>query len=372
MTIRLSGLAFMALACLSATPTMAQDEIPAGERLAFIERPPEPRVDETAAPNIFKPVVDAAIAEGGSAWIPRVKTWGPGAVIRVCFINGDDQLNSLVASHASSWNRVGANVRFSFGSMSSPRRCSPGVDADVRVLYNASNANWSRYGKDALIGESNWDGTPYWNEASLHLDYREVQNEFGRGLVIHEFGHALGLYHEHQKPIDGGCEAEFNWDRVYATMLQQAGWPREKVDSQVRPIWGFRYAMSEGIDRDSVMLYAFPASNFLDGADSYCYIRYPMNEISDGDADVLRFAYSDDVWASDNAGMNAAMSEARANGQYAVARGIALYTLPQEKLNEIAATYDSQLALGFNPNGGAETQLNDALDAALEAAGRPE
>jgi hypothetical protein len=29
--------------------------------------------------------------------------------------------------------------------------------------------------------------------------------------VLHEFGHALGLQHEHQHPV-GGCDLDFRWE----------------------------------------------------------------------------------------------------------------------------------------------------------------
>jgi hypothetical protein len=50
------------------------------------------------------------------------------------------------------------------------------------------------------------------------------------GTVRHEFGHALGLEHEHQHP-EGGCDAEWRWndDAGYIpTRDKDGGFTRDK------------------------------------------------------------------------------------------------------------------------------------------------
>ena len=41
-----------------------------------------------------------------------------------------------------------------------------------------------------------------------------------RGTILHEFGHALGLIHEHQSPASGG----FEWDREEVLSPLLNGW----------------------------------------------------------------------------------------------------------------------------------------------------
>ena len=50
-----------------------------------------------------------------------------------------------------------------------------------------------------------------------------------RSTTLHEFGHALGLIHEHQSPTAG-----INWNKevVYQDMAGQ-GWSRAKVDQHI-------------------------------------------------------------------------------------------------------------------------------------------
>ena len=50
-----------------------------------------------------------------------------------------------------------------------------------------------------------------------------------RRLTMHEFGHALGMLHEHQSPT-GGCGPEYDEEALmaYGALL---GWSREKATS---------------------------------------------------------------------------------------------------------------------------------------------
>jgi hypothetical protein len=60
-----------------------------------------------------------------------------------------------------------------------------------------------------------------------------LEDDDFESTVLHEFGHALGLHHEHQHP-----DADIPWDleKVYAWYKENFDWEREKVDSDVLPL----------------------------------------------------------------------------------------------------------------------------------------
>lgn len=64
--------------------------------------------------------------------------------------------------------------------------------SDIRVGFDPNDGAWSYLGTDC---NGKWK--------TMNLGFID------QGTVLHEFGHALGLIHEHQNPASGG----FDWDR---------------------------------------------------------------------------------------------------------------------------------------------------------------
>ena len=64
--------------------------------------------------------------------------------------------------------------------------------SDIRIGFDSNDGAWSYIGTDS---SSKWK--------TMNLGFID------QGTVLHEFGHALGLIHEHQSPASGG----FDWDR---------------------------------------------------------------------------------------------------------------------------------------------------------------
>ena len=72
-------------------------------------------------------------------------------------------------------------------------------------------------------------------------------------VVLHNFGHMLGLIHEHQSP-----NAEIPWDKeaVYRYYLENQGWGTEQVDSNLlRKSRSDDYPSYREFDVDSIMMY---------------------------------------------------------------------------------------------------------------------
>lgn len=105
-----------------------------------------------------------------------------------------------------------------------------------------------------------------------------------RGLVLHEFGHALGLIHEHQSPVAG-----IQWDKekVYADYAKfTPPWSKERVDAQVFAKYSVTSTNYSEYDPTSIMHYKIPASQTLN------HIDVPMNNaLSAKDKQYIAFWY---------------------------------------------------------------------------------
>ncbi len=114
------------------------------------------------------------------------------------------------------------------------------------------------------------------------------------------------------------------------------------------------------------MMYPMPASTFLRGTNSYCYVPTQANDISADDALLMRYMYGEESWSAGGAYLARAAAGAVEAGQPNVARALALYSLPLDRLTGIADGYSSELAFGFSPSGrSASDMLDSELDAAL-------
>src|SRR5687767_14143566 len=90
-----------------------------------------------------------------------------------------------------------------------------------------------------------------WLEPGTSL--REYQR-----VVRHEFGHALGMIHEHQNPA---AQGQIPWDKpkVYAYYAQQ-GWTEDDVDFNLFQLYEEESTNHTAFDRASIMEYAVPDS----------------------------------------------------------------------------------------------------------------
>ena len=90
--------------------------------------------------------------------------------------------------------------------------------AQIRISFKYTGS-WSTIGIDALDVPAN---QPTMNYGWLTADTEDA--EYSR-VVIHEFGHTLGLIHEHQHP-EGGIP--YDLEKVYTATVcsSMPGWAR--------------------------------------------------------------------------------------------------------------------------------------------------
>jgi hypothetical protein len=115
--------------------------------------------------------------------ISRAKLWNSGTKIQVYFINGDRQLQDEVLSTAAEWSRF-ANITFM--KVQTPK------EANIRVTF-AGNGNWSYVGTDHLLIPKDF---PTMTLSKIPGADPQARS----GDILHEFGHVLGFFHEHNSP----------------------------------------------------------------------------------------------------------------------------------------------------------------------------
>jgi hypothetical protein len=164
---------------------------------------------------------------------PIGKTWMNGSTLHVRFLGGTSAQHDSARTQAGWWEAV-ANLHFIFDDH---------PQAEIRIAFDAADGAWSYIGTDAR---------------SIPLDQPTMNLGFEEGgTAAHEFGHAIGLAHEHQNP-QGGIQ----WNEA-AVLRAMAGPPNFWDEATTRHNILHRYRADQikgtAFDPDSVMLYFFPA-----------------------------------------------------------------------------------------------------------------
>lgn len=195
--------------------------------------------------------------------------WTVGARLRVRFLDGPSGLHGQVMAAAADWTD-GAALSFTVVTSG---------DADIRVTF-AGAGNWSALGTMSRETEMFPAGEPTMclGEVPGAPPQRVAR------LARHEFGHAIGLIHEHSSPAAG-----INWNRP-AVRAALAGppnhWSPQEVADNVFARYRSEQTQFTAFDPHSVMLYAFPPAWTIDG------LAFPENtDLSAQDRAFVRQIY---------------------------------------------------------------------------------
>lgn len=169
--------------------------------------------------------------------------WNPADVLRVRFLDGSPRQRLFVERFVPVWTAY-ANLRFEF--VDDP-------EAEVRVSFAESDGSWAYPGTAVLDVDTH---QPTMNLGSIADASSATDADY---TVLHEFGHVLGLLHEHQNPA-----GKIPWNKK-AVRGMFAGppnyWDENVIQNQLYETWDpALYPFPKPFDRESIMAYVFPAT----------------------------------------------------------------------------------------------------------------
>jgi serralysin len=184
------------------------------------------------------------------AALVKASKWMPGETIRASFLDGDPSVQEKVKKAAMLWTApLMANLNLQFVDT------KPG--GDIRISFQHPGS-WSVIGTTCRNIEDKSQPTMNFGWLNRNTPDNEV-----RRVVLHEFGHALGLIHEHQNP--GGT---INWNRpqVYDDLMQPPNsWTKDIIDHNMFEPYDKAETNFTVLDPKSIMMYPIPAKWTLDG-----------------------------------------------------------------------------------------------------------
>jgi hypothetical protein len=236
--------------------------------------------------------------------------------ITAAFLGGSTELRTQIVATVQAWSES-SGVAFDFGPAGSLREWSrqdQTYKAEVRISFDEVGY-WSFVGAESVDPSLTASNQPSMNfqqfDKGLPPDWQ--------GVVLHEFGHALGFQHEHQSP-NAHCDSEFRWEddakyvkqtNIYGSYVPDSSgrrpgiytvlggppnnWSRSQIDFNLKSLPATIDLRFSAFDPRSVMMYSFQSWMFVD-ANSACQIQENV-QLSDEDKRAAAASYQVDAMA---------------------------------------------------------------------------
>lgn len=179
----------------------------------------------------------------------RKKKWNTGQTIKIKFMNGSLFFQNKVKTYAEVWLNY-ANLKFEYVGANDKS------DIKIAFKWDCDYTTWSYVGTDckSIAQYKPSMNFGWFTEETSEYEFRRV--------ILHEFGHALGLVHEHQHPLN---DIQWDKDAVYEYYESIEGWTREKVDNNIFKKYTTSQTNYSQFDNQSIMLYAISSKLTLNG-----------------------------------------------------------------------------------------------------------
>jgi len=216
-------------------------------------------------------------ARGGAA-MADVR-WPNGSTLTVGFLNGSQGLRDQVVNLAPRWTQF-ANITFQFVD---------GRSDDIAVNFLPTRgAHYGTYSSYLGTDSARFARA---GQPSMHLVFNENDphndDDEYRRVILHEFGHALGLIHEHSRPDH---PIYWNNQAVYNQFHQQTGWDWNMIYQQIIAPYSGNLTHVTDFDPASIMMYPFPQGLAI-YSDGTPFATDWNRDLTDGDKSIMQAAY---------------------------------------------------------------------------------
>jgi serralysin len=170
--------------------------------------------------------------------------WAKGSIINVGFLDGDPAIHQKIRDVVSAWTEPGA-ARLTLVFVNDP------AQADIRISFKYAGS-WS------VLGTS-CQSLPK-TQASMNFGWLTPNTSAVelRRVVLHEFGHALSLIHEHQNPT---TQIPWNRAQVYKDLSGPPNnWDKATIDHNIFEAYKVTDLNATPVDTKSIMMYPIPAT----------------------------------------------------------------------------------------------------------------
>lgn len=210
--------------------------------------------------------IDSSIPEVRAA-LYNTKLWPKDTVLNVVFMGGEEWKRAWVEKVITEDFQQYSNIKFSF---------DPKGKKTIRISFNEKDGAYSAVGTDALNraesdptmnlgwldppGDKNSTGQFTFKGKTYTVPAGEPRNNNQTGATIqHEFGHAIGMIHEHQNPR--GQAIQWDVEKVYSKFSGPPNnWNKETINRNILKKYNENQINGSDFDSKSIMLYFFPAS----------------------------------------------------------------------------------------------------------------